>query len=313
MSTYRWSPADMPSLAGTTAVVTGANSGIGWHAALELARHGADVTLACRSVDKGEAAATKIRSHLDDRAGTLRVAELDLSSLASVEAFADRWQGPLGLLVNNAGVMTPPRYRESADGYELQFATNHLGHFALTGRLLPTLLGTPAARVVTLSSIAHHGGKADVLDGNPRERYRPDAAYSNTKLANLLFAFELQRRASLAGADLTSTAAHPGVAVTNLVSSEQGLGSIPGVRQLWPYVGRIIFQGAAAGAWPTLYAATEAAPGSYTGPQLLRESRGKIGPAKVNPLARDENLAGKLWSRSEDLTGVRFDWDDAHA
>jgi NAD(P)-dependent dehydrogenase (short-subunit alcohol dehydrogenase family) len=162
-----------------------------------------------------------------------------------------------------------------------------------------------------VSSIAHHGGRADVLDGNPRERYRPQPAYSNTKLANLLFAFELQRRATLAGAGLTSTAAHPGVSVTNLVSNEQGLGSIPGVKRLWPYVGRALFQGAEAGAEPTLYAATEAAPGSYSGPQSLRETRGKVGPARLNPLAQDEMLAGKLWSLSEDLTGVTYDWSRA--
>ncbi|NUR05386.1 MAG: SDR family NAD(P)-dependent oxidoreductase [Nocardioidaceae bacterium] len=304
-----WSVSDLPSLTGTTAVVTGANSGIGWWTALELARHGADVTLACRSVEKAEAAAARMRGQLDDRAGTLHVARLDLGSLDSVREFAEGWQGPLGLLVNNAGVMTPPRYQETSDGFELQFGTNHLGHFALTGRLLPSLLAAPASRVVTVSSIAHHGGRGSLLEGNPREHYRPSPAYSNAKLANLLFAFELQRRASLAGAGLTSTAAHPGVCVTNLVSSEQGLGSIPGVRQLWPYVGRVLLPSARAGAEPTLYAATEATPGSYSGPQSMRESRGKVGPAKAQPLARDESLAGKLWSLSEDLTDVRYDWE----
>ena len=309
MSAHQWTPADMPSLAGTTAVVTGANSGIGWYTTLELARHGAAVTLAVRTPEKGEKAVAEIREAIGTGAGDLRVADLDLSSLASVQAFAEAWDGPLGLLVNNAGVMTPPRYQQTRDGFELQFGTNHLGHFALTGRLLPALLAAPESRVVTVSSVAHFGGKTDVIEGNPGDHYRPSPAYSNTKLANLLFAFELQRRASLAGVGLTSTAAHPGVAVTNLVSSEQGLGSIPGVKQLWPYVGRIIFQSAKAGAEPTLYAATEATPGSYTGPQSMRESRGKVGPAKLNPLARDESLAGKLWGISEDLTGVRYDWE----
>jgi NAD(P)-dependent dehydrogenase (short-subunit alcohol dehydrogenase family) len=304
MSAYAWSTSDIPSLAGTTAVVTGANSGIGWHTAAELARHGADVTLAVRSPDKGEAAAAQMR---EGAAGTVRVARLDLGSLASVQEFAEAWDGPLGLLVNNAGLMSPPRYRETADGHELQFGTNHLGHFALTGRLLPALLAAPASRVVTVSSIAHHQGRADVVEGNPAGRYSPAPTYGNSKLANLLFAFELQRRASLAGVSLTSTAAHPGVASTGLVTSEQGLGSIPGVKQLAPLFLKLVFQSPRAGAEPTLYAATAAEPGSYTGPQSLRESRGKPGPARTSPLARDEALAGKLWSVSEDLTGVRFD------
>jgi len=305
MSAYAWSTSDIPSLAGTTAVVTGANSGIGWHTAAELARHGADVTLAVRSLDKGEAAAAQMR---EGAAGAVRVARLDLGSLASVQEFAEAWEGPLGLLVNNAGLMTPPRYRETADGHELQFGTNHLGHFALTGRLLPALLAAPSSRVVTVSSIAHHQGRADVVEGNPAERYSPAPTYGNSKLANLLFAFELQRRASLAGVSLTSTAAHPGVASTNLVTSEQGLGAIPGVKQLAPLFLKLVFQSPKAGAEPTLYAATAADPGSYTGPQSLRESRGKPGPARTSALARDEVLAGKLWSVSEDLTGVRFDF-----
>jgi len=305
MSAYAWSPSDIPSLVGTTAVVTGANSGIGWYTAAELARHGADVTLAVRNLEKGEAAAARMR---EGAAGTLRVARLDLGSLRSVQEFAEAWDGPLGLLVNNAGLMTPPRYRQTEDGYELQFGTNHLGHFALTGRLLPALLAAPDSRVVTVSSIAHHQGRADVVEGNPADRYRPTPAYGNSKLANLLFAFELQRRASLAGVALTSTAAHPGVASTGLVTSEQGLGAIPGVKQVAPLFLKLVFQSPEAGALPTLYAATDATPGSYTGPQSLRESRGKPGPARTSRLARDETLAAKLWSVSEDLTGVRFDF-----
>jgi NAD(P)-dependent dehydrogenase (short-subunit alcohol dehydrogenase family) len=305
MSAYAWSTSDIPSLVGTTAVVTGANSGIGWHTAAELARHGADVTLAVRNLDKGEAAAARMR---EGAAGTLRVARLDLGSLRSVQEFAEAWEGPLGLLVNNAGLMTPPRYRQTEDGHELQFGTNHLGHFALTGRLLPALLAAPESRVVTVASIAHHQGRADVVDGNPADRYRPSPAYGNSKLANLLFAFELQRRASLAGVSLTSTAAHPGVASTGLFTSEQGLGSIPGVKQVAPLAARLVLQSSQAGALPTLYAATAATPGSYTGPQSLRESRGKPGPARTSRLARDESLAAKLWSVSEDLTGVRFDF-----
>jgi NAD(P)-dependent dehydrogenase (short-subunit alcohol dehydrogenase family) len=301
----------MPSLAGTKAVVTGANSGIGWHTALELARHGAGVTLAVRTKEKGEKTAAHIRDAVAD--ADVSVVELDLGSLESVESFADSWDGPLGLLVNNAGVMAPPRYRQSADGYELQFATNHLGHFALTGRLLPSLLAAPSARVVTVSSIAHHSGKAAVIDANPPSGYNPSTSYGNTKLANLLFAFELQRRASLAGTTLTSTAAHPGVSATNLVTSEQGLGSIPGVKQIAPLFLRLMFQSSAAGSQPSLYAATVAEPGSYTGPQGFRESRGHVGPAKLSPLARDEALAGKLWEISEEMTGVRYDWEPGAA
>ena len=237
------------------------------------------------------------------------MARLDLSSLASVQEFAEAWDGPLGLLVNNAGLMAPPRYQQTSDGFELQFGTNHLGHFALTGRLLPALLAAPAARVVTVSSVAHHQGRADVVDANPAERYNPSSSYGNSKLANVLFALELQRRASLAGVALTSTAAHPGVASTNLVTSEQGLGSIPGVKQVAPLFLKLMFQSPKAGANPTLYAATAATPGSYTGPQTLRESRGKPGPARLSRWARDESLAGKLWGVSEDLTGVRYDWD----
>lgn len=305
MGHMSWTPAQLPSLTGTTAIVTGANSGIGWYTALELAKHGAEVTLAVRNLAKGEEAA----SRLDDAGATgVRVAELDLGSLASVERFTKQWDGRLDLLVNNAGLMAPPRYRQTSDGFELQFGTNHLGHFALTGRLLPALLESPAARVVTVSSIAHHSGREDVLGGNPREGYGPNRTYGNSKLANLLFAFELQRRAAQHGTPLTSTAAHPGVSHTNLVTSSQGLGSIPGIRQVSPLFMKLLFQSAQAGANPTLYAATEAEPGSYTGPQSLRESRGAVGPAKVSRLARDENLAAKLWDVSEQLTGVEFVW-----
>jgi NAD(P)-dependent dehydrogenase (short-subunit alcohol dehydrogenase family) len=302
-----WTPADLPALTGRRAVVTGANSGIGWHTALELARHGAEVTLAVRTLHKGKTAAAQIREEVPE--AHLGVEPLDLASLASVQELAERWHGPLDLLVNNAGLMTPPRYQETGDGFELQFGTNHLGHFALTGRLLPALLAAPAARVVTVSSLAHRQGKATVLEANKREGYNPSVTYGSSKLANLLFAFELQRQAALAGAPVTSTAAHPGVSSTNLVASEQGLGAIPGVRQLSPLVTRLFFQGAARGAEPTLYAATVAEPGSYTGPRWLRESRGPVAPAEVGPLAQDQVLAGKLWQVSEDLTGVRYDWD----
>jgi NAD(P)-dependent dehydrogenase (short-subunit alcohol dehydrogenase family) len=305
----KWTTDDLPDLTGTTALVTGANSGIGFHTARELALRGADVTLAVRTPEKGEQAADKIRADLTDAgpsgAGSVRTARLDLGSLESVRELADGWEGPLDLLVNNAGVMTPPRYQQTADGFELQFGTNHLGHYALTGRLLPALLEGRDPRVVTVSSLAHHSGRADVCDGNPRDGYRPDRAYGNSKLANVLFAAELQRRAAASG--LTSVAAHPGVSATNLVTSEQGLGSLPGVRLVAPLFLRVLFQSARAGAWPVLYAATVTDPPAYSGPQGFRENRGHPGPARLQRLARDEDLAARLWEVSEELTGVRFE------
>ena len=292
-----WKPADLPDLTGRTAVVTGANSGIGVHTARELAAHGAEVVLACRNVDSGRHAAASMT-------GATRVEELDLASQKSVQSFAERWEGPLDLLVNNAGVMTPPRYRETEDGFELQYGTNHLGHFALTGRLLPALLAAPAARVVTVSSVAHHSGRDRLLEGNPEATYRPQAAYGNTKLANLLFTRELHKRSTAAASSLTSTAAHPGVSATGLFAAPDGMGANRLVRATAPYFMPVLFQSAAAGANPTLYAATEAEPGSYTGPQWLRETRGPIGPARLSRYATDDELALRLWELSESQTGV---------
>ena len=295
-----WKPSDLPDLTGRTAIVTGANSGIGLIAARELAAHGATVVLACRNVESaGEAAA--------GMANAPRVEQLDLSSQASVRAFAERWDGPIDLLVNNAGVMTPPKYRETEDGNELQFGTNHLGHYALTGLLLPSLLQADAPRVVTIASIAHHAGNASVLEGNPEATYKPQPAYGNSKLANVLFARELHRRATEAGSKLTSVAAHPGVSATGLVASPDGMGANRVIRAAAPFVTKIIFQSAAAGANPTLYAATVAEPGSYTGPQHMRESRGPVGPAKLSRFAQDEDLGRKLWDVSEKKTGIAFD------
>jgi NAD(P)-dependent dehydrogenase (short-subunit alcohol dehydrogenase family) len=293
-------PDDLPDLTGKRILVTGANSGIGFHAAQAFAAHGAEVTLACRSLDKARAAQVKLP-------GRTEVAELDLASLASVEKFAASWTGPLDVLVNNAGVMMPPRYRETEDGHELQYGTNHLGHVALTGRLLPRLLEAPAPRVVAVASVAHHGGDGTVVEGNPRATYRPQKSYGNTKLANLLFAFELQRRATAAGSPLTVTACHPGVSSTGLMTSPDGLGRLPGVRLVAPLVTRIVLQSSAKGANPTLWAATYAEPGSYVGPQWLGESRGPLGPAKLSGYARNEELAAALWEISERQTGVSFD------
>ena len=319
-------PDELPDLSGTTAVVTGANSGIGFETARALASHGASVTLACRNLPAAERAAEQIRRsrrgvHLrgghvrgaDPRDSSapgvdVRVAELDLSSLSSVRGFADAWQGPLDLLVNNAGVMTPRTWKGTPDGYELQFGTNHLGHFALTGGLLAALQLATSPRVVTVSSLAHHSGRADVLDHNPPQGYQPQRAYGNSKLANLLFGAELQRRARAHESALTSTMAHPGVSATGLVVDREGIGASPVVRAVAPWVMRVVFQSAAAGAKPVLYAATGAAPGSYTGPRWLRESRGPVGPAQLSILAQDPTLASRLWQVSLDLSGVEYHW-----
>ena len=301
-----WTAAQLPDLDGRTAVVTGANSGIGLHTARQLAAHGARVVLACRDERAGRAAAR----HIGPAAG---VAKLDLASMASVRAFAEAWDGPLDLLVNNAGVMAPPRLARTEDDFELQFATNHLGHFVLTGLLLPALEAAPAARVVTVSSIAHHQGTAAVLEANVGEAYHPQRTYANSKLANLLFARQLHRELTDRGSAVTSTAAHPGVSATGLFSSRQGMGAKPLTRLVAPAVLRVVTQSAAAGARPSLYAACVAEPGSYTGPGWLGETRGPIGPARVAPLAADEDLGRRLWRFSEDITGFRWTWRSAGA
>ena len=294
-------PDDLPDLTGKRAVVTGANSGIGFHTAKALAEHGAEVVLACRNTDAAQEAAKKMPR-------AVAVEKLDLASQASVHSFADRFEGPLDLLVDNAGVMTPPKYRETEDGHELQFGTNHLGHFALGGLLLPHLLQAPAPRVAVIASIAHHRGDEAVLEANPRSTYRPAKAYGQTKLANLLYARELQRRATEAHSPLVVAAAHPGVSATNLVASGDGMGSNRVVRLLAPYVMPVVFQSAAAGANPSLWAATFGEPGSYVGPQRLSEGRGPLGNAKLSRHARNDELAARLWSLSEEKTGVTYDF-----
>jgi NAD(P)-dependent dehydrogenase (short-subunit alcohol dehydrogenase family) len=306
-----WTPDELPDLTGTVAVVTGANSGIGFETARALARHGASVTLACRNVPGAEQAAARIRSSRngsDLRGPDVRVAGLDLSSLKSVRTFADAWEGPLDLLVNNAGVMMPRTWQGTHDGFELQFGTNHLGHYALTGLMLSALQAARSPRVVTVASLAHHSGTAAVLDGNPPQGYRPMAAYGNSKLANALFGSELQRLATAHGSALTSTMAHPGVSATGLIVDRQGMGARPLVRAVAPWVTRVILQSAAAGARPVLYAAAVAAPGSYTGPRWLRESRGPVGPARLSTFAQDPALAARLWQVSQDLSGIEYGW-----
>jgi NAD(P)-dependent dehydrogenase (short-subunit alcohol dehydrogenase family) len=285
----------IPDLAGKTVIVTGANSGIGHAAAAAIASAGATVVLAVRDQAKGEAAAATMR-------GTTEVRPLDLASLDSVRAFAAAWRGDIDLLINNAGVMIPPLSR-TADGFELQFGTNHLGHFALTNLLLPHVAG----RVVTVSSDAHRGGAIDFDDLNwERKRYRPWRAYGQSKLANLLFTSELQRRLAEAGSTVQATAAHPGYAATNLQSHSGSRVVALAMEQLG---NRLIAQDAAGGALPTLYAAFADIPGgSFAGPSGpfglgLRGAPKLVGRSAA---ARDEEAARRLWTVSETLTGVSF-------
>lgn len=305
-----WTAADIPDLTGTTAVVTGANSGLGLVTALELARHGAAVTMACRDADRGRRALDQVRAEAPD--AEVRLAALDLADLRSVRAFAASWTQDhpegLGLLVNNAGVMAVPR-GVTVDGFERQLGTNHLGPFALTGLLLPSLLAVPGARVVTVSSNAHKMGRLRLDDLQSTHRYRRWAVYAQSKLANLLFAFELARRADAHGAALLSLAAHPGYAATNLTTAGPASGSALAGR-LMRMGDRVLGQPAEAGALPQLYAATspDVASGDYLGPDGFMEQRGHPVPVSPTAAARDAADAAALWDASEELTGVRYDW-----
>ncbi|MGI8332205.1 oxidoreductase [Actinomadura scrupuli] len=297
-----WTAADIPDLTGRRAIVTGANSGIGYHTALELARHGAEVVLACRSAERGGAALDRIRAEVPGASVTL--GSLDLAALESIRAFAAEQEAPLDLLVNNAGVMALPR-RTTAEGFEMQFGTNHLGHFALTGLLLAALLRGRDPRVVTVTSMAAWGGHLRFDDLQGEWRYRRWPAYCQAKLANLLFAKELDRRVG----GLTSVAAHPGYARTNLQqAAPRELESK--FRERAFGVGNALFgQPAAAGALPTLYGAT--APrvrgGETYGPRGLFQQRGLPTRVRTTPRADRPELARKLWEVSEELTGVSYD------
>jgi NAD(P)-dependent dehydrogenase (short-subunit alcohol dehydrogenase family) len=307
MSGQKWTAADIPDQAGKTAVVTGANSGIGVVTARELARAGARIVLACRDTGKGEVAAEDIRARVEK--ADLEVLRLDLADLTSVRAFAEEFAGRhdgLDLLVNNAGVMALP-YRKTADGFEMQLGTNHLGHFALSALLLPMLRSQ--ARVVTVASGAHRYGKINFDDLQSERRYRKWAAYGQSKLANLLFAYELQRRVDAAGLALRSVAAHPGYADTNLPNpGTQMTGSR--VRHAVMALGaRLLAQDAEMGALPSLYAATvtDLPGGTYVGAGDRFETRGHPRIVGASAAAKDPDTARRLWQISEELTGVRFD------
>jgi NAD(P)-dependent dehydrogenase (short-subunit alcohol dehydrogenase family) len=301
----KWTAEQIPDQGGRTAVVTGANSGLGLVTARELARAGARVVLACRNLAKGEAARRQIEAAAPG--APLELEELDLSSLDSVRAFAGRYRerhDSLDLLINNAGVMAPPRGR-TADGFELQFGTNHLGHFALTGLLVGAIEGREDGRVVTLSSTAHRTGRIAFDNLGGEHRYFRWRAYGQSKLANLLFALELERRLRASGSTVKSLAAHPGYAATNLQFAAPPL-----VDRLVMKLGNaVIAQSEEMGALPTLYAATEPglAGGTYVGPDGLGEQRGHPKPVSPNRAARDEQVARRLWEASEEMTGVRFE------
>ena len=292
MTSTRWTAADLPSQEGRVFIITGANSGIGLPTARALGKAGAHVVLAVRDVAKGETAAASVP-------GDREVRHLDLADLASVRAFAEAWQGDIDVLINNAGVMRTPE-RRTVDGFELQVGTNHLGHFAMTNLLLPQLTD----RVVTVSSNAHRGGSISLDDLNwQRRRYQRWGAYQQSKLANLLFTLELERRLTAANSPVRALAAHPGYAATNLqFRSERGLED-----RVMSLSNRLFAQSDEAGAWPTLFAASQDLPGGgYVGPDGLAEQRGHPTLVGRTAAASDVEMAKRLWALSEELTGVQF-------
>lgn len=305
----KWTAKDIPVLAGKRAVITGANSGLGLETAAELAQAGADVVMACRDPSRASAAVAEVQR----RAPKSRVEAmaLDLADLSSIRAFAGAYKGrhgTLDLLCNNAGVMHLP-FQKTRDGFEMQLGTNHLGHFALTGELLPALQAAPQARIVTVASIAHRATKGIDLDdlGWERRPYSPADAYGKSKLANLMFHFELQRRLEKAGSKVLAVAAHPGYSATNI-----GFGlkdKTPLVKRWAMNIGNTLFaQSAAKGALPTLFAATvpDIASGDYIGPDGFIEFMGYPKRVGARPEARDPALGERLWKLSEQLTGTRY-------
>ncbi len=304
-----WTNNDIPSQSGKTFVITGSNSGIGYEAALQLAGRGAHVVLACRDQAKGRSALDAIKAA--HPSASVALMELDLADLKSIRRFADavRTAYPaLHGLCNNAGVMAIP-YRKTADGFEMQFGTNHLGHFALTGLLLERLLATPGARVVSVSSNAHKFGAMRWDDPQRERRYGKWSAYGQSKLANLLFAYELQRRLTAANAGLISVACHPGYAATNLQAAGPRMQGSSIGEAVMEFANRLLAQSAAMGALPTLYAATDAdvRGGDYIGPDGLGEQWGHPKKVRSNARSRDPEAQRRLWEISEQLTGVRYE------
>ncbi|WMT90882.1 oxidoreductase [Pelagibacterium sp. H642] len=301
----RWTASDIPTQTGRTAVVTG-TGGLGFEDALALARAGAEVIIAGRNPQKGAQAVAQIRAQVSS--ANVRFEQLDLASLKSVQDFAarlSRQRDSLDLLINNAGVMVPPTRQETSDRFELQLGTNYLGHFALTARLLPLLRKGSAPRVVTLSSVAARQGQIDFDDLQSAKGYNPMRAYSQSKLACLMFAFELQRRSDAGRWGITSVAAHPGISRTELLHNAPGRWSLTGLTRslLW-----FLFQPPAQGALPTLYAATapDAEGGAYYGPNGMGETRGYPAPSRVPQQATDRTVAARLWDVSEKITDTAF-------
>lgn len=295
---HKWTTKDMPDMQGKTILITGANSGIGYEAASALAARGAQVVMACRSMDKAEAARQQILAA--DPQARLELMALDLTSMQQVRAFAADFLArypQLHVLINNAGVMATPHGR-TADGFELQLGTNHLGHFLLTGLLYPRLQATPDSRVVTVSSYAHYFGRINFDDLQSEGFYQKWLAYGQSKLSNLLFAKELQRRCALNGGNPISIAVHPGYAATNLQDTSW----------FFSLVNPLMAQSAEMGALPTLYAASspEVHGGEYIGPDGFLGQHGYPHPARPSKAARNMDTARRLWDVSEQLTGMQY-------
>jgi NAD(P)-dependent dehydrogenase (short-subunit alcohol dehydrogenase family) len=308
MANTKWNIGNIPDQHGKCIVISGANSGIGFEAAQALAGKGAEIVLAVRNLEKGKQAIAKIRQAYPQ--ANVEIIALDLADLSCVhrfaEAFAQR-HPTLSVLINNAGVMGIP-YRQTVDGFELQFGTNHLGHFALTGLLLPLLVATPQARVVTVSSMMHRFGKINFDDLDGVKKYDPWVAYSQSKLANLLFAYELQRRLANAGVNVISLGCHPGYAATNLQFGAARMNHSR-LQELQNQVANTLFaQSAAMGALPELYAATASCVvgGEYIGPLGLGRMRGYPGVDRSSARSYDMATAQELWRVSEELTGVHY-------
>lgn len=311
MSASTWTTADIPDLTGRRALVTGVTGGLGFYVVRELARAGAEVLATARDAERGQSALTSIRSEVPG--ASVSLVELDLASFASVREAAKPAVdgGPLDLCVNNAGVMASPD-RRTVDGFELQIGTNHLGHFALVGRLWPALVAAGSARVVSVSSLMHWSVRGIELrrlnaDAEP-PRYRKWIAYSQSKLANLVYGMELDRRIRAASLPVVSVAAHPGYSATGLQHAGLAMGNYSVERFALRVANRVVAQSAEAGAWPLLRAATEPglAGGSYLGPGGLGESRGAPAPARVSRTAADPELGRRLWEASESATGVTY-------
>ena len=296
----KWAATDIPDLSGKTAVVAGANSGLGYETASALARHGAHVVMACRDEGRGTEALERLRADVPQASAELSL--LDLADLASVRKFAEAYAGErdhLEILVNNAGVMALDERRATADGFEMQFGTNHLGHYALTGLLLPQLQARPGGRVVSVTSFGHKVGRMNFDDLQWERSYRKWLAYGRSKLANLLFTFELDRRARAAGSSIIAAVAHPGYANTNLQS---------GTSFQWS---NFMAQSAADGALPQLYGATapDVQSGEFFGPGGFMEQRGAPKRVKAAKKAYDTDSARRLWEVSEKLTGITYNFE----